>query len=217
MTLNSENKPRGILPRSFYDRPAPQVAPQLVGCRLVRIFNGERLAGLITETEAYQGEEDLACHARVGFTARTAPMYGPPGHAYIYFTYGMHWLLNAVTDKEGVPAAVLIRGLLPTEGLEKMEELRPTLNHDKGWLDGPAKLAQALALDGQLNRADLCAPDSSLFIEEGVRITPEALQMKPRVGINSVPEPWRSVPWRWQIDSQTLQKLSSDLRIASDL
>ena len=116
MTLNSENKPRVILPRSFYDRPAPQVAPQLVGCRLVRIYNGRRLAGLITETEAYQGEEDLACHARVGLTPRTEPMYGPPGHAYIYFTYGMHWLLNAVTDKEGVPAAVLIRGLLPTEG-----------------------------------------------------------------------------------------------------
>jgi len=217
VTLNSENKPRGILPRSFYDRPAPQVAPQLVGCRLVRIFNGECLAGLITETEAYQGEDDLACHARVGFTSRTAPMYGPPGHAYIYFTYGMHWLLNAVTDKEGVPAAVLIRGILPTEGLEQMAELRPALDRETGWLNGPAKLAQALALDGQLNRADLCVPDSSLFIEEGVRITPEALQMKPRVGIKSVPEPWRSVPWRWQIDPRTLQKLSIDLRIASDL
>ncbi len=217
MILNLENKHRAILPRSFYDRPAPQVAPQLVGCRLVRIYNGQRLAGLITETEAYQGEEDLACHARVGLTPRTAPMYGPPGHAYIYFTYGMHWLLNAVTDKEGVPAAVLIRGLLPTEGLEKMEELRPTLDRENGWLNGPAKLAQALALDGQLNRADLCAPDSNLFIETGVHVPPEALQMKPRVGINSVPEPWRSMPWRWQIDPQTLQKLNSDLRIASDL
>ena len=217
MTLNLENKPRAILPRSFYDRPAPQVAPQLIGCRLVRLFNGERLAGLITETEAYQGEEDLACHARVGLTPRTAPMYGPPGHAYIYFTYGMHWLLNAVTDKEGVPAAVLIRGILPTEGLEKMEELRPTLDRENGWLNGPAKLAQALALDGQLNRADLCAPDSSLFIEVGVEVPSTSLLVKPRVGINSVPEPWRSMPWRWQIDPQTLQKLSSDLRIPSDL
>ena len=217
MILNLENKPRAILPRSFYDRPAPQVAPQLIGCRLVRIFNGERLAGLITETEAYQGEEDLACHARVGLTPRTAPMYGPPGHAYIYFTYGMHWLFNAVTDKEGVPAAVLIREILPTEGLEKMEELRPTLDRENGWLNGPAKLAQALALDGQLNRADLCVPDSSLFIEVGVEVPSTSLLVKPRVGINSVPEPWRSVPWRWQINPQKLQKLSSDLRIASDL
>ena len=217
MILNLENKTRAILSRSFYDRPAPQVAPQLIGCRLVRIFNGERLAGLITETEAYQGEEDLACHARVGLTPRTAPMYGPPGHAYIYFTYGMHWLLNAVTHKDGVPAAVLIRGLLPTEGLEQMAALRPALNHDKTWLDGPAKLVQAMALDGSLNRADLCAPDSNLFIETGVRVPPEALQMKPRVGINSVPEPWRSVPWRWQIDLQTLQKLSSGLQLARDI
>jgi len=97
-----------------------------------------------------------------------------------------------------------------------MEELRPTLDRENGWLNGPAKLAQALALDGQLNRADLCVPDSSLFIEVGVEVPSTSLLVKPRVGINSVPEPWRSVPWRWQIDPQTLQKLSSDLRIASD-
>jgi len=207
VTHSSEVKSGDILPRSFYDRPAPQVAPELIGCRLVRIFNGERLAGLITETEAYQGEEDLACHARVGLTPRTEPMYGPPGHAYIYFTYGMHWLLNAVTDGEGVPAAVLIRGILPTEGLEQMASLRPMLAHKNGWLDGPAKLAQALALDGRLNRADLCSPDSELFIEAGVPLPAEVLKVKPRVGIKSVPEPWRSLPWRWQIDPQVLQKL----------
>jgi DNA-3-methyladenine glycosylase len=210
VTLSLENKHSAILPRSFYACPAPQVAPQLIGCRLVRINNGQRLAGLITETEAYQGEEDLACHARVGLTPRTEPMYGPPGHAYIYFTYGMHWLLNAVTDQEGVPAAVLIRGILPTEGLEQMAALRPTLAGQKGWLDGPAKLAQALVLDGRLNRADLCAPDSELFIEAGVLTPPEMLQVKPRVGINSVPEPWRSLPWRWRIDPQALQDLSRD-------
>lgn len=192
------------------------MAPELIGCRLVRIFNGERLAGLITETEAYQGEEDLACHARVGLTPRTEPMYGPPGHAYIYFTYGMHWLLNAVTDGEGVPAAVLIRGILPTEGLEQMAALRPMLAQKNGWLDGPAKLTQALALDGKLNRADLCSPDSKLFIEAGVPLPAEVLKVKPRVGIKSVPEPWRSLPWRWQIDPQVVQKLSSDLWIASD-
>ena len=142
MTPSLEVKSGNILPRSFYDRPAPQVAPELISCRLVRIYNGQRLAGLITEAEAYQGEEDLACHARAGLTPRTEPMYGPPGHAYIYFTYGMHWLLNAVTDGLGEPAAVLIRGIWPTEGLEQMAALRPALARQKGWLDGPAKLAQ---------------------------------------------------------------------------
>ena len=85
------------------------VARELLGMRLVRCLNGERLAGIILETEAYHGQEDLACHARAGHTARTAVMYGPPGRAYIYFTYGMHWCLNCVTGDVGFPAAVLIR------------------------------------------------------------------------------------------------------------
>lgn len=210
MTHNLELNSTLILPRRFFERPAPQVAPELIGCRLVRMLNGQRLAGLITETEAYQGEEDLACHARFGLTPRTEPMYGPAGHAYIYFTYGMHWLLNAVTDGEGVPAAVLIRGILPTEGLDQMAELRPMLAGQTDWLNGPAKLTQAMALDGRLNRADLCSPDSKLFIEAGVQVPMDLLEVKSRVGINSVPEPWRSLPWRWEIDPQVLQNLSSN-------
>jgi DNA-3-methyladenine glycosylase len=105
-----------ILPRDFYSGSAVQVAPRLIGCRLVRVLDGTRLAGIITETEAYQGEEDQACHARSGRTPRTEPMYGEPGRAYVYFTYGMHWLLNAVTDAPGTPAAVLIRAIFRWKG-----------------------------------------------------------------------------------------------------
>ena len=102
-----------ILPRDFYDRPTLTVARDLMGARLVRILDGVKLVGLITETEAYISEKDLACHARAGRTARTAVMYGEPGHAYVYFTYGNHWMLNVVTERKGFPAAVLIRAIQP--------------------------------------------------------------------------------------------------------
>src|SRR3970040_1161940 len=98
-----------ILPRVFYDRPALQVARDLLGMRLVRYDQGQRIAGIIVETEAYRGEEDLGCHCKAGRTPRTKVMYGPPGHAYVYFTYGMHWMLNFVTQVQGFPAAGLIR------------------------------------------------------------------------------------------------------------
>ena len=102
-----------LLHRSFFDRPTQAVARELLGCRLIRRLGGTLLAGAIVETEAYIGERDLACHAKAGRTARTAIMYGPPGFAYVYFTYGMHWMLNLVTEAEGFPAAVLIRALQP--------------------------------------------------------------------------------------------------------
>ncbi|MBN2501272.1 MAG: DNA-3-methyladenine glycosylase, partial [Anaerolineales bacterium] len=101
------------LPREFYNRPTLTVARELIGARLVRILEGVKLVGLITETEAYVGEEDLGCHAKAGRTPRTQVMYGPPGHAYVYFTYGNHWMLNAVTEREDFPAAVLIRAIQP--------------------------------------------------------------------------------------------------------
>ena len=97
------------LNRDFYARPTLQVARELLGMRLVRLEGGARLAGLIVETEAYIGQEDLGCHARAGLTERNRVMFGPPGHAYVYFTYGMHWLLNCVTEAQGFPAAVLLR------------------------------------------------------------------------------------------------------------
>ncbi len=182
------------LPRSFYNRPTLTVARELLGARLVRVLDGQRLSGLITEAEAYIGEEDLGCHAKAGLTPRTAVMYGPPGHAYVYFTYGMHWMLNAVTGPEGFPAAVLIRALQPVEGIETISARRAgrdTL--------GPAKLTQALGIDRVLNGADLCARTAGLWIEEGIPVPDAKVIVGPRVGLDTVPEPWKSKPWRFRI------------------
>jgi DNA-3-methyladenine glycosylase len=186
-----------ILQREFYNRPALEVARDLLGCRLVRLQNGQRMSGWITETEAYQGEDDLGCHASAGKTPRTAVMYGPPGHAYVYFTYGMHWLLNTVTGPEGIPAAVLIRAIQPEEGLDAMAENRPYKARRSGLTDGPAKLTQALAIDGDLNKIDLCIRAAGLWIEQGQNIPNKLVAKTARVGLNSIPEPWRSIPWRF--------------------
>ena len=186
------------LPRSFFAQPTLSVARQLLGMRLVRLEEERRLSGYITEVEAYRGEEDLGCHARVGRTPRTQVMYGPPGHAYVYFTYGMHWCLNFVTEEEGFPAAVLLRGLFPTEGLDLIASRRknqpPAL-----WTDGPAKICQALNIDGRLNGTDLCAPDAMLFVETGLSIPDSSVTISPRVGLYTVPEPWKSIPWRFSV------------------
>jgi len=213
-----------VLSREFFTAPALQAARRLLGCRLVRLdegacqesgarryqgasevrgareSRGARLAGIIIETEAYRGEEDQGCHARAGRTPRTEVMYGPPGHAYVYFTYGMHWMLNFVVEAEGYPAAVLIRAIHPEEGLEVIASRR---NHlpPKQWTNGPAKICQALRIDGRLNGVDLCAPGAELFVEAplgGSPIPDERVASGPRVGLNNVPEPWRSIPWRFQ-------------------
>jgi DNA-3-methyladenine glycosylase len=181
------------LHHSFYNRSALTVARELLGARLVRILDGVRLAGIITETEAYIGEEDLGCHAKSGKTKRNAVMYGPPGHAYVYFTYGMHWMLNAVTEREGFPAAVLVRAIQPVEGVDIISARRQGLD-----TVGPAKLTQALGIDGALNGADFCVLDSGLWIEAGVSIPDEDIIIGPRIGLNTVPEPWKSMPWRFR-------------------
>jgi len=178
-------------------RPAPQVAPDLLGCLLVRRWEGQRLAGLIVEVEAYQGVDDQACHARAGRTARNAVMFGAPGRAYVYFTYGMHWMLNLVCETEGVPAAVLIRAIRPVEGLELMRVLRPNLAGKPGWLNGPAKLTQALAIGREQNGVDVCSKENGLWVEKGVSVPEGEVRTFPRVGIGYAPEPWRSLPWRW--------------------
>ena len=188
-----------ILERDFYDRPALDVARDLLGCRLVRRMNGQRLAGLILEAEAYQGEEDLGCHASAGKTPRTSVMYGPPGHAYVYFTYGMHWMLNAVTDQQEVPAAVLIRAIQPVEGQDLMAANRPTNAGKRGWTDGPAKLTQALAIDKAFNAVDLCSEAGGLWIESGAPVPDGRVERSGRIGLNNVPEPWRTIPWRFNV------------------
>ena len=188
------------LPRKFYDRPTLLVARELIGARLVRMLDGRRLAGLITETEAYIGEKDLASHARAGRTPRTAVMYGAPGHAYVYFTYGNHWMLNVVTEQEGTPGAVLIRAIQPVEGAEVMLERR----HGRDTF-GPGKLCQALGIDKSLNGADLASKDSGLWIERGVQVPDSAVTLGPRVGLNTTPEPWLSKPWRFLVEGWKIE------------
>jgi DNA-3-methyladenine glycosylase len=185
------------LPRAFFARPTLQVARELLGARLVRLYGGERIAGTIQEVEAYIGEQDLGCHAKAGLTPRTRVMFGPPGHAYVYFTYGMHWMLNFVTESESHPAAVLLRGIQPSEGLDFIAARRDGQPASR-WTDGPAKICQALAITGDLNGTDLCAPEAVLFVESGEAIPDSSVTTGPRVGLNSVPEPWRSIPWRYR-------------------
>ncbi len=184
------------LPHEFFKRPTLQVARDLLGQRLVRLENGTRLSGFISETEAYIGEQDQGCHAKAGLTARTQVMFGPPGHAYVYFTYGMHWMLNFVTEPEGTPAAVLIRAIHPQEGLDVIAARRGN-QPEKHWTNGPAKLCQALNIDSSYNGADLCAPNTHIFIEMAEPVPDSAVTTGPRVGLNSVPEPWKSLPWRF--------------------
>lgn len=186
------------LPRAFFSRETLVVARELLGKRLVRVSGGQRIAGFITETEAYCGEEDLACHARAGRTPRTAVMYGPAGFAYVYFTYGKHWLLNVVTEPAGFPAAVLIRGIEPIEG-EAAIAARRASRPQSEWTNGPGKLCQALDITGTQNGLDLTAPTAELFIETGDSIPNRQIITGPRIGINSVPEPWHSIPWRFRV------------------
>ncbi len=189
-----------ILPRSFYNRPTLTVAREVLGARLVRILDGVKLVGLITETEAYIGEVDLACHAKAGWTNRTAPMYGAPGHAYVYFTYGNHWMLNAVTEKEGRPAAVLIRAIQPIEGVEVMMARR----HGRDTF-GPGKLTQAMGITKSENTVDLTESGSGLWIEAGVNVPNKSVTKGPRVGLNSTPEPWLSKPWRFLVKNWRIE------------
>jgi DNA-3-methyladenine glycosylase len=195
---NTPMLPTTILPRQFYDRDTLTVARQLLGKLLVHIEHGQRLAGIITETEAYCGETDLGCHAKAGLTKRTAPMYGPPGFSYVYFTYGNHWMFCAVTRPEGEPEAVLVRAILPVEGVEVIAERRGTQPR-KHWTDGPGKLTQALGINGEHNARDLTTPQAQVLIEEGPDVPDEWVKTGPRIGLFTVPEPWKSKPWRFLV------------------
>jgi DNA-3-methyladenine glycosylase len=184
--------PGPALPRAFYDRPTLTVARELLGKVLVHRAPGGVAAGTIVETEAYIGEDDPACHAAPGPTARNAPLYGPPGFAYVYLNYGIHYLVNAVTESEGHPAAVLIRALQPLEGICLMRRRRaPDGRHidDADLCRGPGNLTKALGISGSDNWLDLTS--SRLFIEDrGLR--PDAVSFGPRIGIRvAVDRPWR--------------------------
>jgi DNA-3-methyladenine glycosylase len=189
-----------ILPQSFYERDTRRVARDLLGKTLVRVEQGTRIAGRIIETEAYGGEEDLGCHCKAGKTPRTAVMYGPAGHLYVYFVYGMHWLLNIVTEKVDTPGAVLIRGLEALDGKAVIASRRGNQPPAR-WLDGPAKICQAFGITGDYNQKQIFQDGAEIFVEDNPRNPDRAVIETPRIGLESVPEPWRSIPWRYYLDS----------------
>ena len=191
------------LTESFFSRDTVQIARELIGKRLVRLEGDRRISGIILETEAYRGEEDLACHCRAGRTPRTEIMYGPPGRVYIYLIYGMYWLLNLVTEVEGSPGAVLIRAIAPEEGKQVIQGRRGK-NPEKAWTDGPGKICIALGINGALNGLNACAQSAPIFIENGQDIDSALIKTGPRVGLDAVPEPWRSMPWRFVVNYQHL-------------
>jgi len=192
------------LPKCFYYDEVTLVACRLLGMHLIRNLDGIRTGGIIIETEAYRGEEDLACHARVGKTRRNAMLYEEGGTSYVYFTYGMHWLVNAVTGEYGFPAAVLIRAILPLEGLEGIQARRKGRPQAE-WTSGPAKICQALAIDGSLSGILLYQENGELWIEEGKPVADEKVKTSPRIGLGATPEPWKSLPWRFFVDPQDVK------------
>ncbi|MFN8496583.1 MAG: DNA-3-methyladenine glycosylase [Anaerolineae bacterium] len=185
-----------ILTRDFYDRPTLDVARALLGQHLIRVLDGERLGGPIVETEAYLGEADKASHAARGWRERHAVMYGPPGFAYVYMIYGVHYGLNAVTESEGFPAAVLIRAIVPQEGVAAMQARRGNRALAQT-ANGPGKLCQALGIDLSENGADLTRP-GELFIERGETIPEARVARTPRVGVGGDVQA-REALWRFVV------------------
>jgi len=175
------------LPRSFYERPTLTVLEELIGKVLVHDVRGVRTSGAIVEAEAYIGEDDPACHAAPGPTRRNAPLYGVPGHAYVYLNYGIHYLVNAVTEVEGFPAAVLIRALAPLEGVPAMARRRGVAiaalkdpRIQARLAQGPGNLTLAMGITLARNLADLV--NGPLTIEDR-GLVPDALAWSPRIGI----------------------------------
>jgi DNA-3-methyladenine glycosylase len=186
------------LPRSFYSRETHCVARELLGKRVVRSINGQRLSGIIVEAEAYGGEDDAASHAYRGHTPRNWPMFDLPGLVYVYFIYGVHWMFNIVAHPEHIPGAVLIRALAPDEGLDMMRENRGG-KPERLLTNGPARLAQALAIDKTFNGVDLCTHDH-IAIETGwdVADTDIASGLRIRVPGDDVA---KNRPWRFWIQN----------------
>lgn len=157
------------LPRSFYDRDTIEVARDLLGKHLVHVVAGVERVGRIVEVEAYLGPHDLAAHSSRGLTRRTRVMFGPPGHAYVYLIYGMHWCMNVVTQPEGHASAVLLRALEPVK-------------HVEGRTQGPGLLCKAMGLDGRHHGHDLLSDD--LFVRPPDEEPPIRIEKRPRIGVD---------------------------------
>jgi DNA-3-methyladenine glycosylase len=186
------------LPRSFFERHPSVVAREILGQKLIREFDGQLISGIVIETEAYLGTKDSASHAFKGKTPRNQVMFGPAGISYVYFVYGMHYLLNVVTGKEHIPEAVLFRALIPLQGQDLMLSLRRKKSKDL--TNGPAKLCQALAIDKSLNAWDLTL-GQKLWLENYKTVPDRFIRTGPRIGIHYATTQDRNAPWRFWINS----------------
>lgn len=196
-----------VLTRDFYDRDTLTVARDLLGRELIRVLpDGSRLRCRITETEAYIGRLDKACHA-YGYkrTSRTETLFAPPGTAYIYLIYGMYHCLNFVTEGEGEPAAVLIRGAVPVENGDRIAQNRfgrtlaeMTPYQRKNFLNGPGKLCRGLALTRAQNGLDLTRTEGELYLQPGSPPDPERVHVSKRIGIDYAQEA-ADFPWRFYL------------------
>jgi DNA-3-methyladenine glycosylase len=180
------------LPRAFFDRPATTVAPLLLN-KVLAAADGR--AGRIVEVEAYMGARDPAAHTYRGRTPRNAVMFGPPGHLYVYFTYGMHWCANCVCGPEGAGCAVLIRALEPLHGIALMRAARPRTRLDRDLCRGPARLTQALGIDGAQNGIDLIDGTQGYAVTDDGTPPPDDPVVGPRIGISV----GKDFPWRWSV------------------
>ena len=184
------------LKRQFFQRPTLEVARNLIGKVLVRRVRGRNLAGKIVETEAYVGPHDLACHASKGKTSRTSMMFEKGGCAYVYMIYGFYFCLNAVTEAEDYPAAVLIRAVEPLDHLNVMRKFRKYPDRDTNIASGPGKLCMAMGIDKTLNGEDLTG--DTLWIEDR-RLEVGRIVVSPRIGVDYAGE-YRDKPWRFYVE-----------------
>ncbi|WGY68049.1 DNA-3-methyladenine glycosylase [Burkholderia cepacia] len=182
--------PGTVLPRAFFDRAATDVAPQLLN-KILAAADGR--AGRIVEVEAYAGAIDPAAHTYRGRTPRNATMFGPPGHLYVYFTYGMHWCCNCVCGPDGTGTGVLIRALEPLHGLERMRAARPPQTRDRDLCRGPARLTQAMGISGAQDGVDVVDAREGFAIVDDGTAPPMDPTSGPRIGIRVGTE----FPWRW--------------------
>lgn len=187
---SDSEEPGRLLEASFFARPAPRVARDLLGKSLLRRTEAGNEAFTITETEAYEGSDDLASHASKGRTARTTVMFGPAGHFYVYLIYGLHHMLNVVTHSEGVPSAVLIRGLCQ-------------------W-PGPGRLTRALAINKTLNAQPALEASGLWFEDRGLVVADSQVLITPRIGVDYAGPHWAAMPWRFVLATPPPEKLQGD-------
>ena len=193
-------EPLQLVPQSFYRRDAREVAPQLLN-KILLAHDGS--SGRIVEVEAYCGAIDPAAHSYRGKTARNATMFGPPGHMYVYFTYGMHWCCNTVCAEEGDGSGVLLRALAPLAGIEQMRERRHAVRRDRDLCSGPGRLTQAMGINGVHDGIELFSGRAPFCIVSDGTAPPARLDGRARVGISRGQEHL----WRWYVeDSEHVSK-----------